>query len=87
MGQIPDFKGSAGEPVLGTIPIVRDPRPEPAKGKGYADGGKVSTFRSDAEKQVDKLYGKQPADKTNRRKTLDEQIESSDQPAVGGVRG
>lgn len=85
MGRLPDLKGSAGEPVLGPVPIIPDPRPEP-KVKGYADGGKVNTFRSDAEKQVDKLYGK-PADKTQRRKVLDDTIDSADQPAIGGVRG
>jgi hypothetical protein len=48
MGKLPDTHefGSAGEPTMDAVPIVRDPRPEPAKGKGYADGGKVRADRA-----------------------------------------
>lgn len=42
--------------------------------KDYADGGLVNTFRSDAEKKVDALYGKQSPSATQK---LNEKIDKA----------
>lgn len=44
---------------------------------GYVNGGEVNTFRSDAEKKVDSLYGKAAPDPVDATKRLNDKIDKA----------